>query len=231
VRAIEAGTAFLLLFGGIWTLVGVIVTIAFTVAGGPAWDDLILNRRAVVVSATPVSVQPGNGQINGRPIFRIAYTFTDRQGRARSSETSTTDGPSIAAASARMPLTVEYDPEQPSRSRMQGQSASTFGLFVLLPLAVALVGGAVLLVGLQRTLQLRALYVRGIAAAATVTGVSTSMMRVNDRPVLHVDYVFDAAARSECFGGRTTMRDAPAVGDQLWILYDPNDPTRNVAAA
>ena len=44
-RAVSAGTKFLLLFGGIWLGVGLLLTIIFTLSGGPVWNDWILDER------------------------------------------------------------------------------------------------------------------------------------------------------------------------------------------
>ena len=229
-RAIDASALFLLLFGGIWGLVGTTVSVVFMVMGGPPWDDLILDRRNAVVIAMPVGVAQASGQINGRPVYRIGYTFADGAGHTQVSASTTTEPELVQAARARAPLTVEYDPLRPRRSRVQGQSASMFGLFVLLPCGFAVIGGVLLVLGLRRVLRLRAIYVHGRAARATVTAVSRSALRVNGRYVMRVDYVFDAGSGGSMTPGRTTMRDPPPVGAQLWIVYVPADPGRSVAA-
>src|ERR1043165_5182069 len=84
-RALDAGSGFLLLFGGIWGLVGSILTVAFSLTGGPLWNDLILDRRAVAAQATPTSVDPTGMRVNNRRVFRVSYTFTDAAGATRTS--------------------------------------------------------------------------------------------------------------------------------------------------
>jgi hypothetical protein len=41
------GASFLIVFGGIWAAVGLVLTVVFTLTGGPVWNDWILDRRGV----------------------------------------------------------------------------------------------------------------------------------------------------------------------------------------
>jgi uncharacterized protein (DUF58 family) len=119
--ALDAATAFLLLFGGIWGLIGTTLTIVLSLPGGPA-----------------------------------------------------------------------------------------IGLMVWLPLGFAVVGGLLFALGGRRAARLRAIYVSGRAALATVTGIESSLMRVNGRRVMRVEYTFDTPSGQT--KGRTTLRAPPPVG-------------------
>jgi hypothetical protein len=102
------------------------------------------------------------------------------------------------------------------------------GLLILLPLGFAVLGGLLFALGGRRAVRLRAIYVHGEAALANVTGMATSAMRVNGRQVMRVEYAFDTpSGRTE---GQTTLRAPPPLGAPLWVLYDGEDPNRNVVA-
>jgi hypothetical protein len=218
----------LLLFGGIWGLIGTILAIVLSLAGGPFWNDLILDRRGVAAEGRLTSVEPTSMQVSGGSIYRIGYTFTDAAGNPRAGSTGTTHPETIVGAGRQALLAIEYDPQAPARSRLRGERASVIGLFGLLPLGFAVVGGLLFALGGRRAVRLRAIYVHGQAALATVTGIATSAMRVNNRRVMRVDYTFDTASgRTQ---GRTTLRAPPPVGGTLWVIYDGEEPGRNVVA-
>lgn len=227
-RAAGAGATFLLMFGGIWMLVGTVITIAFTIGGGPVWNDLVLDRRGLAADATPTALEPTGSRINGRAVVRIVYTFTDKDGVARSGSSGTTNDVLLASASQRERLPIEYDPQAPQLSRVVGERASFFGWFILMPLGFAVVGAIVASRGVRRLLRVRQTYVHGHAILADVTSVVPTSMRVNRRRVMRVEYSFKVITGRVT--GQTTSLDAPAVGARIWVLYSPSHPEQNVAA-
>jgi hypothetical protein len=226
--AVGAGPMFLLMFGGIWLFVGTLITTAFTAAGGPVWNDVILDRRGVQTQATPLGVEMTGSHVNGRYVQRIRFRFTDGSGAEQTGSAGTTDWPTIARAQSGAPLAIEYDPRAPALARLTGGRASFFGWFVLLPLAFALVGAAIVRAGLRRALRVRTTYVHGEAVRAQVTALAPTAMRVNGRRVMRVDYLFDALT------GRVTGQGSslapPPVGATIWVLYQPSSPQQSVIA-
>lgn len=227
-RALDAGAAFLLLFGGIWTVVGVAITIGFTIGGGPVWNDLILDRRGVRVEAMPTAIEPTGAHVNGRQVYRVSFSFLDGAGQPHDTDAETTDRALRARAERRERLSIDYDPRQPVLARLTGGSASFFGWFVLFPLAFAVAGLLILRAALARVWRTRALYVHGQAALARVTDVSPTSMRVNRRPVMRVAYEFETIMGKST--GSTTSLNPPALGARLWIFYRPSSPAESVAA-
>jgi len=223
-RAVDVAAKFLLLFGGIWMFVGTLISVIFTVAGGPFWYDLLLDRRAVKTSATLGMMEPTQSWVNGRQVHRVHYTFVDGSGVERHGTGQTTD----PAAFYNPHLSIDYDPQAPQLSRLTGTSASFFGLFVLFPLAFAVAGAAVFWSGLRRVLGVRAIYVHGQPVRAEVTAVSATRMMLNRRRVMRVDYAFDTIMGRAT--GRTTSVEPPPIGGSLWVLHLPSEPRRNVAA-
>jgi hypothetical protein len=226
-RAIDAMTGFLLLFGGIWMVVGLAVVIGLSLATGPLWNDLILDRRGVAAEAWVTSVAPTSTRVNGHAVYRVAYTFTDAGGGVRTTSSLTTTTVLVGAARGTT-VAIEYDPRSPVRARLDGERASLVGLFILIPGGMALVGGVLFLLGLRRVARIRVIYVHGQAAPATVTALSQTSMRVNGQRVMRVEYVFDTIAGK--VPGRTSTRNPPPVGGTLWVIYDASDPRRSVAA-
>jgi hypothetical protein len=227
VRAIDAVSVFLLLFGGIWAVVDVVVVIGLSVAAGPFWNDPILDRRGVAAVATIDSVQRTQTRVNGRYVNRVACTFVDAAGSRRATSVFTTSFVVIGARPA-TPVMIQYDPQSPARARMQGERASMLGALIFIPLGMGLCGVVLLALGLRRVRRLRDIYVHGQAVQATVTAVATTLMRVNGQRVMRVDYSFETVMGPA--RGRTSTRRPPPVGAPIWILYDGSDPTRSVAA-
>lgn len=226
-RAIDAVSVFLLLFGGIWAVVGVVVAVGLSVAAGPFWNDLILDRRGVAVVATIDSVQQTHTRVNGRYVNRVACTFSDAAGATQATSALTTSFAVIGARPA-TPIAIEYDPQSPSRARLQGEQASMLGAFIFIPVGMGLVGSALFALGLRRVGRLRDIYIHGQAVQATVTAVAATLMRVNGQRVMRVDYSFDTIIGKTT--GRTSTRTRPPVGERIWILCDSSDPKRSVAA-
>jgi hypothetical protein len=226
--ALDTSTRFLLLFGAIWTFVGGAITAGFTAGGGPLWNDLILDGRGKRAEAMPTSIDPTGASVNGRRVFRIAFAFFDEAGQPREASADSADRGVLERAARRERLSIDYDPQSPALSRLTGGSASFFGWFVLFPLAFAVVGLAVLRAGFLRVLRTRSLVIRGTAALARVTAVAPTNMRINRRPIMRVEYEFDAVVTRAT--GSTTSLAPPPVGARLWVLYRPSDPKENVAA-
>ena len=227
IRAIDAVSVFLLLFGGIWAVVGGVAAVGLSVAAGPFWNDVILDRRGVAVVATIDSVQQTHTRVNGRYVSRVACSFASAGGTPHATSVLTTDFAVIGARPA-TPVAIEYDPQSPSRARLRGERASMLGALIFLPLGMALVGSALFALGLRRVGRLRDISVHGQAVQATVTAVAATSMRVNGQRVMRVDYSFDTLTGKAT--GRTSTRTPPPVGERIWVLCDSSDPRRSVAA-
>lgn len=222
-RRIGFGSGFALLFGGIWSLVGGIISTVFLAVDVPFWHDWRLDTHGRQVQAQPTAVEPTNSSVNGRVAYEITFRFGEHEGH-----TSTTDPRLIQDAQAGRPLTLDVDPENPALVRVHGHSASVFGWFLLIPLGFALVGGVVVLLGARGAWVRRRLYVHGQATLAAVSAVTPGAGRVNGVPVMHVDYVFQGPM-GPC-QGRDSTRTPPPVGARVWVLHDPETPERNALA-
>jgi hypothetical protein len=226
-RAIDAVSVFLLLFGGIWAVVGLVVAIGLSAAGGPFWNDLILDRRGVAVVATIDSVERTHTRVNDRYVNRVACTFSDAAGTRQTTSALTTSFAVLGAPPA-TPIAIEYDPQSPARARISGERASILGGYIFIPFGMGLAGIVLFAIGIRRVGRLRDIYIHGQAVSATVTAVAATLMRVNGQRVMRVDYSFDTIMGPA--RGRTSTRWPPPVGASLWVFYDASDPKRSVAA-
>lgn len=227
-RKANAGTGFLLLFGSIWAVVGVFVTSIFLILDGGPWRDALLDRHAAVANARVTGTRPTSGRVNGRRVQEIDYTFQDSAGADHQGKIGTTDSALLQQATIGQALPVEYDPEQPSRNRLRGTKISIFGMFVFMPMAFAAVGLVLVGIALVDLRRRRTIYINGAVAAGVVERVEKTTMRQNRRRIQRVFYKFSADS-GPITNSFTTFLE-PAVGTSLWILYDPNDPTRNLPA-
>ncbi len=227
--AVSWNHRFMVLFGGIWALVGVVVTVAFTAGGGPVWNDWILDSRGARADAHPFEVHATNNRVNRRYVNQIQFHFTDGAGQPRTGHTDTTDPALIASARKGTAMAVEYDPQDPERVRLAGGSASMFGALGLLPALFAVVGGFLLFRGLSGARRARATYRDGMAVTARVIAIESTSSSQNRQRVLRMVYEFmgpGGAVR----GSWKTLTPA-AQGATIWVLHDPARPERSVPAA
>jgi hypothetical protein len=219
---------FLLLFGGIWALVGLGLGIGFVVGGGNPLDDLILRWRSEPVQAAPLRVTPTNSTVNGRPVSRIRFEFHDRGGTTRQADCITSDPELIARATRGSALPAHYDPRHPARARIDGAQRSLFGLFSLLPLGMGLIGVVILQRGLRGLARRRRLLAGGAAARGQVLAVATTNVSINRRRLIEIRYRFPSL-RGEV-EGRQRGFASPKVGSAVVVLYDMEDPELNLLA-
>ena len=225
-RAIGAMPRFLLLLDDVLTIVGGMMSTICIVGG--AWDDILLDRCGVTTKGAVALIEPTWVRSNGRQMHRVRYTFTDAGGVEHAGSGQTTDPDRIARLWGPFDLSIDYDPRAPQRSRLSGESPSRGTLAVLISHAIAAAGVIVFLFGVRGLLAVRRVYVHGQPAGASVTAVVPTMMTLNRRRVMRVDYAFDTIMGRAT--GSTTSVDPPPVGGTLWVLHLPSEPKRNVAA-
>ena len=217
----------MLLFGGIWGLVGFVLPVVFTVVGGPFWNDRILDDRGVRTDAQPFEVHPTSARINRRTVQEIQVRFTDGDGQEHIGHVGTINPAVIASARRGTPISIDYDPQHPELLRVTGGRASLFGMLGLMPLAFAVVGASVFVVGLLRARRSRALYRDGSAAEARVVAVERTSMRQNRRPVMRM--VYELTGTPGVRGSWNTLRPA-AEGATIWVIHDPGQPELSIPA-
>jgi hypothetical protein len=232
-RAVPGGArgftaSFMMLFGGIWGGVGLLLFVVFTAVGGPIWNDWILDSRGARADAQPYDVHATSSRKNRARVYEIDFRFTDAGGKVWSGSAGTTDGAVIAAAQKGTHVAVEYDPQDPTRTRLAGGSASFFGPLVIMPLLFFLAGSVVFVLGFVRSRGPIATYRDGDVTEGRVTSVEPTGARVNRRPVMRMRYEFQAPTGTAL--GEWKSADPAPVGAAIWVIYDPARPEVNLPA-
>lgn len=131
----------LLKFGGIWTAASLLPTLVLLLIGQPVWADWILDARGLTAEGDVLSgkVLPNDSQDGGSSIVDIRVRARDRRGRAFIVDKYYVAGHLMRSAQTQRVL-VEYDPEDPSRNRLKGGSASVIGYWLLFPVSFLLEG-------------------------------------------------------------------------------------------
>jgi hypothetical protein len=124
-------------------------------------------------------------------------------------------------------VTVEYDPADPARSRIEGMRRRMFGPVVLLVAIFPLVG-LIILIGSTAMGRKRIQLLRdGIFTTGTLKSKSATNMRVNRRTVFALTFEFTARD-----GRRHEMEATSSTPDRLEdeaqepLLYDPENPAK-----
>jgi hypothetical protein len=118
-----------------------------------------------------------------------------------------------------------FCPQAPTHARLEGERASFFGPFILIPGFFALSGAILVTLGISRVNRVRALYANGEPALASVTSIERTATRVNGRPMLRVNYEFRAGVESAT--GDYLTPSPPEVRSEIWVLYAPGKPSNN----
>jgi hypothetical protein len=221
------------LFGMLWFATGVVMLVVFLILGNPITDYRIRHNHATAAGTVTRIARAGT-----RNPYRVEYTFTTSDGAAHGGRSYTGKLRGLAVGSE---VTVEYIPNDPSKSRIEGQRCSPIPPSTcLLGVFFLVAGGAIWLSGVVRLGRLRRLYEQGVATAGTVVSARwNKMMRIKAGPrtprrfLYEVRYRFrddrglerQSAQRTYAVPGSLTFNE----GDTVTVLYDRTDPARSLA--
>ncbi|MDP9191319.1 MAG: DUF3592 domain-containing protein [Acidobacteriota bacterium] len=133
-------------------------------------------------------------------------------------------GQSVSAGESVM---IEYDDDDPARSRIAGQRRAMFGAGLIFVSLFPFIGLLILipstLSGIKRNRLLR----EGIVAPGTLKSKSRTNMRINNRLVYELIFEFTTRdGRRQEAKARTTDTDRLQDETEEPLLYDPTDPSR-----
>ncbi len=207
------------MFGGIPTFIFAIMVASM---GGP-WNDWFLDSRGVTVDAEVMSVSPTNTTINDATVMEVKLRFEDAKGKWRKSTVYSVAAPAVGAS-----IRIDYDPENVSRARIHGDSASPLGFLIFMPLVFGGIGFPMLFIGLWRARRQRSIYRRGTPAQARVVELTASASSENKRRVMIAHYHYQSSQGMHT--GQLKSVSPPPRGSVIWVLYDPERPDQSIAA-
>lgn len=207
------------MFGGIPTFIFAIMIASM---GGP-WNDWFLDSRGVTVDAEVVSVERTSTSINDATVMEVKLRFDDEKGKSRKTTVHTITAPATGSH-----VRIDYDPEDVSRARLTGTSASPLGAIIFMPLIFGGIGLPLFCVGLVRARRQRSIYRRGTAAQARVVDVTASSSSQNKQRVMIAHYHYQSPLGLH--QGTLKAVSPPMLGSVIWVLYDPERPEQSIAA-
>jgi hypothetical protein len=219
---------FLLLFGGIWFVVG----LPFAVIGIYVWTaEREFEREARVATGIVVSKDINhsrNKDGSTSTSYSVRYRFTPRGGRTLEGE-SGVDRDGWNRFAEREPIEIAYLPSDPSNNRVRGTSKMVLAwIFTGLGGLFTVAGAVILGFGIRSSVRDRRLRDTGMTAEAVVTRVKATTVKINKRRQARVFFEF-RDDRGQTRTGRSAhlpIDDAMAwkPGDRITIRYDRDRP-------
>lgn len=217
-----------LLLGGIFTLVGSILSVVFFPRHLPT--ELALDfRPKAVAQGTVTSSTRTSWTENNHPVYKISYTFATSDG-AEHQGFSFRTGSGYATGER---VEIEYLPDRPSVSRIRGLRVNVIGYFILFVLIFPVIGLIFAIYAVARVLtqgrKNLKLLAEGDLAWGTVTTLTRTMTQINHQNVYRIDVTFEAGGNhiaSYRTYGPDVDRATAWQKDQtpLRVLYDPQNP-------
>ena len=189
----------------------------------------LATAHGAVTRVTDTGKSEGGGEgERGTPIYRIDYIFLPRGATApqagRSYQLGTWPERNPGAA-----VTVEYRPNHPAWSRIQGLRSAEFTPVVLIALVFPLFGLTVAVIGVYKGTRAITLMRYGRPAAGTLVRVEPTNMEINENKVYRITFAFTAGRGERREASLTTAEPKPA-----WMAFHRNPdsaPTAELQAA
>ena len=170
-------------FGALFMIFGLVFTVIFT-SGYRPLDDIRLALSRTTATGRITQVVDSNATENDVTVYEYVYSFTTRReeqltGRSYSTGRHWSAGNSVA---------IEYVPDAPYISRIQGARTSMFSPFILFVLIFPAVGGALFLSAAAGGLRQVWLLRHGLIGDARITSTRSTNTTVNGVPILEYSY-------------------------------------------
>lgn len=185
--------------------------------------------RSTVRFAGELSVAEGlstgwaetNLTINDSRVYGTSYSFRSGDGYDLTG-TSYRTGGYIEAGQG---VTVEYDPDDPTVSRIQGMRASMTGPWIVFVYIFPIIGLALALAGLRKGMRARRLLATGELALGTLKSKEPTNTQVNEQTVHRYTFEFDVPNGGTFEVVGRTHRASLQDEERERIVYDPRDPS------
>lgn len=223
---------FLLLFGGIWLLVGLPFAIAGIVLFRAEQHFAREARSAtgIVLSKDIDRNRESDGSTKTR--YSVRYRFTAPDGQVREGSTQL-DRAQWQTLAEREPIEIAYAASDPSNHRVHGTSRTLLAIiFGGLGGAFTIAGAVIFSFGLRGSRRRRRLHETGMTADGAVTGVKATKVKINRQAQGRVLYEF-RDDRGELRRGQSDYMPIDTAmewkaGDRITIRYDRQRPQDSI---
>lgn len=217
----------LLLVGGIFTVVGILISIGLcaSVPGDLALAVAARRTKGVVTSMSTVS----NVTVNHVHPRELSFTYRVAGTEYRATS-STLSPPASMHQGGSVP--VEYLGAFPGVARIAGTTRTAGGLLMVFPLVFPVVGLTLLAVAMRGYRRRRRAFVHGTPVLAAVVSFGPDVsVRINGRNPTKLAWTF-RDARGGQYGGSVSTMNSLLVGERgvgapVVVLYDPSSPGVN----
>jgi hypothetical protein len=152
--------------------------------------------------------------------------FVDGDGKQLTTRIVTDRQSQLDAAKAKMPIEIEYDPQNPHYARWPGTQLNPAGdVGCYFTAALAILGAFLSMFGVHRSRADRRLYRTGAARRGQLDGVDPFVH--NNVTNYRIDYSYDADGERVCAAWTARRVAEPRVGP-IWIIVDSDDLYRSV---
>jgi len=224
-----AKRSFLVLFGGIWLLVG----LPFLGVGiGTAMSELRLQREGKVVTGTVLAKDLRRATKNKSTTYSVTYRFTTADGKTVTDDAKV-DFERWEQLQELGPISIRYLASRPGSNRPdQGNSWLLPVIFGSFGMVFGGIGGFLFFKGIVGILRNMRLEKEGTLAKATVTSVEQTNLRVNGRPQWRIRYQFTDRQGRKVDGKSDAMPyeevERFREGGSGNVRFDPEKPSANL---
>jgi hypothetical protein len=223
---------FLLLFGGIWLLVGLPFAITGVVLLRAERNFAREVRTATGIVLTKEVDRDRDSDGSTRTRHSVRYRFTGPDGQVREGRAQI-DRERWETLAEREPVEIAYAASDPSKHRVHGTSNMLLAIiFGTLGGAFSIAGAVIFSFGLRGSRRRRRLHETGMSAEGVVTRIKATKVRINRQAQARVKYEFRDDRGALRRGQSDYMPIGTAMewktGDRITIRYDRHRPQDSI---
>ena len=205
-----------------WFVFGFGMIFAWLFIGNADFSPLTFRGPHAQSRGKVTSVKETGASVNESPVVANHYEFSVAGVHYEGTSYSTGGGKSEGDV-----VLIEYDEDNPERSRIAGMRRAQFGPLVLIVAIFPGIGALFIIFGMLGGVRRNALLRNGILAQGKLLGRERTNMTINDRPVWKLTFEFTTrdGQRREATASTT---DTGRLEDEATepLLYDPNNPSQ-----
>ncbi|HUP61999.1 MAG TPA: DUF3592 domain-containing protein [Thermoanaerobaculia bacterium] len=205
-----------------WFVFGFGMIFAWAFIGNADFSAITFRGPHAEAAGRLTEVAETGASENETPVVAHHYEFS--AGGQRFTGTSYSTGGGGVAGDR---VAIEYNEDDPARSRIAGMRRARFGPLVSLVGIFAFIGAVIVYFSTRSGVRRNHLLCNGALAMGTLVNKESTNMTVNDRRVYKLTFEFTARDGRRCQASTSTSVTARLEDDaQEALLYDPDQPDR-----